>query len=373
MVPCILAVLWTWFIVGCTTEAGNKNIKGIEAINMATNDRIGTTGEMNITNFENAYNALTDALNDDKTKFDKTSSVLKYWVYIDRLITQNVYNNNDNYLNVSRNLAKNYYSSQDTYYKNLIKDKANDEKQEKLALSLWSTVKKPYTYFSGFKTWHDGIEHIMLFTFVLMLIISIFAGSIIAKDKENGLYEITATTACFGKSLTLSKIIIPLIIASLIYICGIGFYILLLTNLLPNNALDTSLQITNTSFVPYTLRELLCKMFIYGWIGMLTIASVTTFISSFISKSSKAISISILIILSSFFLNIFINSNDLFFNVIKLLLPGGITFFYQTLDFPIETYFGKATFIPSIWLLISIFILLLSTVLATFNYRRRQS
>lgn len=55
---------------------------------------------------------------------------------------------------------------------------------------------------------------------------------------------------------------------------------MLLRKLLPTNALNTSIQVFGTSFLPSTVEDFLKKLFIFGGIGILTIASFSTWISS---------------------------------------------------------------------------------------------
>src|SRR3712207_1110657 len=138
-----------------------------------------------------------------------------------------------------------------------------------------------------------------------MIMLGIFSSSIISNDKENGMDEIIKTTVKGRKSLTIAKISIPLIMASIIYICGVGVYVLLLKYLLPSNALNTSIQISNKSFLPYTEGDLLRNVFIVGWVGILIVSSFSTWVSSISKKSSRAIQFSILIILGSFILATF--------------------------------------------------------------------
>lgn len=211
-----------------------------------------------------------------------------------------------------------------------------------------------------------------LFSFVLLIMVGIFSGSIIAKDKESGMDEIIITTVNGRKNLTLAKIVIPWIMASIIYLCGVGVYVVLLRHLLPANALNTSIQVFAQSFLPYNQGELFKKIFIFGVVGILNIASFSTWISSIAEKSSRAIQLSILTILATFVLAIFIDMDSYIINIIRILLPGGIVFSDTgSTKFPIATVLGKAFWIPSISLIANGIIFLLTTVFTALNYRRR--
>ncbi|MCS4476559.1 hypothetical protein JQ032_15870 [Clostridium botulinum] len=84
---------------------------------------------------------------------------------------------------------------------------------------------------------------------------------------------------------------------------------------------------------------------------------------------------SILTILVSFMLFTFMDIKAPIIDLIKMLLPGAITFSYpQFMElgvFPITTILGKVFWIPSILLVVSGIIFLLSTVFTVLNYRRR--
>ncbi len=384
LIAITLAGLWAWFIVGGATEGFMqtgcyKDYKGRAAIEVAAKDRNVTAGEMTEDKFQNGCDAFLNALRgNDESNVEMTKDLLEYAIYADRLVMQELRLRNmtgestENLFNIPKDAGKHFYENEDLYYRNYIDENSHNESEKTLALSMWDNVKKPYTYYSGFTHWDDGIGHMMIFSFVLMIMVGIFAGSMIAKDKENGMDEIITTTMKGRKNLTVAKIVIPWIMAFIIYLCGVGVYVVLLMILLPNDALNTSIQVLTQSFLPYTEGELLRHIFILGAVGILTISSFSTWISSMAKKSSMAIQFSILTILGAFILAIFINMDTTIINIIKILIPGGIAFSnFGTIKFPIITVLGKVFFIPSILLIVSGIIFLLSTVFTALNYRRR--
>lgn len=384
LIAITLAGLWAWFIVGGATEGFMqtgcyKDYKGRAAIEVAAKDRNVTAGAMTEDKFQNGCDAFLNALRgNDESNVEMTKDLLEYAIYADRLVMQELRLRNmtgestENLFNIPKDAGKHFYENEDLYYRNYIDENSHNESEKTLALSMWDNVKKPYTYYSGFTHWDDGIGHMMIFSFVLMIMVGIFAGSMIAKDKENGIDEIITTTMKGRKNLTVAKIVIPWIMAFIIYLCGVGVYVVLLMILLPNDALNTSIQVLTQSFLPYTEGELLRHIFILGAVGILTISSFSTWISSMAKKSSMAIQFSILTILGAFILAIFINMDTTIINIIKILIPGGIAFSnFGTIKFPIITVLGKVFFIPSILLIVSGIIFLLSTVFTALNYRRR--
>ncbi|HAK42925.1 MAG TPA: hypothetical protein DCM59_09835 [Clostridium sp.] len=384
LIAITLAGLWAWFIVGGASEGFMqtgcyKDYKGRAAIEVAAKDRNVTAGEMTEDKFQNGCDAFLNALRgNDESNVEMTKDLLEYAIYADRLVMQELRLRNmtgestENLFNIPKDAGKHFYENEDLYYRNYIDENSHNESEKTLALSMWDNVKKPYTYYSGFTHWDDGIGHMMIFSFVLMIMVGIFAGSMIAKDKENGMDEIITTTMKGRKNLTVAKIVIPWIMAFIIYLCGVGVYVVLLMILLPNDALNTSIQVLTQSFLPYTEGELLRHIFILGAVGILTISSFSTWISSMAKKSSMAIQFSILTILGAFILAIFINMDTTIINIIKILIPGGIAFSnFGTIKFPIITVLGKVFFIPSILLIVSGIIFLLSTVFTALNYRRR--
>ncbi|WP_346916527.1 ABC transporter permease [Clostridium sp.] len=384
LIATTLAGLWTWFIVGGATEdfmqsGCYKDYKGKAAIEVAAKDRNVTAGEMTEYKFQKGRDAFINALrSNDESDVEITEDLLQYAVYADMLVMQELRLRNmsgesiEGYVHLPKDAGKHFYENEDLYYRYYIDKNAHNESEKALALSMWDNVKKPYTYYSGFTHWADGIEHMMIFSFVLMVMIGIFAGSIIAKDKENGIDEIITTTMKCRKNLTVAKIVIPWIMAFIIYLCGVGIYVVLLRLLLPADALNTSIQVSGLSLLPYNLGELLRHIFIFGAVGILTISSFSTWISSVAKKSSRAIQFSILTILGAFILAIFINMDTHIINVIKILMPGGIVFSnFGTIKFPMITVLGKTFLIPSLSLIVSVIIFLLSTVFTSLNYRRR--
>lgn len=384
LIAITLAGLWAWFIVGGATEGFMqtgcyKDYKGRAAIEVAAKDRNVTAGEMTEDKFQSGCDAFLNALRgNDESNVEMTKDLLEYAVYADRLVMQELRlrkmtgESTENLFNIPKDAGNHFYENEDLYYRYYIDKNSHNESEKTLALSMWDNVKKPYTYYSGFTHWSNGTEHIVLFSFVLMVMVGIFAGSIIAKDKENGMDEIITTTMKGRKNLTVAKIVIPWIMAFILYLCGVGVYVVLLMILLPNDALNTSIQVLTQSFIPYDQGELLRHIFILGAVGILTIASFSTWISSIAKKSSRATQFSILTILGAFILAIFINIDTTIINVIKILIPGGIAFSnFGTMKFPIITVLGKVFFIPSILLIVSGIIFLLSTVFTALNYRRR--
>lgn len=384
LIAIMLAGLWARFIVGGATENFMqtncyKGYKGKAAIEVAVKDRKDTTGEMTEDKFQKGCDAFLHSLKgDDEKDIVMTKELLKHSVYADKLVMQELRlrkmrgESIKNLLNIPKDAGKHFYENEDLYYRNYIDKNAHNESEETLALSAWNRVKKPYTYYSGFVQWEEGIEHMMIFSFVLMVMMGIFASSMISKDKESGMDEIIKATVEGRKSLIVAKIAIPWIMSFIIYLCGVGVYVILLKYLLPTNALSTSMQVSNTSFLPRSIGDLLRKLFIFGGVGILTIASFSTWISSIAKKSSRAIQISILIILGAFLFNISIGMDAPIINVIKILIPGGIVFSYIGFEkFPLVTVLGRAFWISSISLVASGIIFLLSTVFTALNYRRR--
>lgn len=383
LIASTLAVLWARFIVGGATSGFMqtgcyKGYKGKAAIEIAAKDRNLTAGEMTEDKFQSARDVFINSLKgEDEKDIAINKELLKYAVYADSLVTQQIELKTmrgeaiKGYLNLPKEAGRDFYKNEDLYYRSYIDKNAHNEKEKKLALSMWEKVKKPYTYYSGYGIWSDGIEHTQMFSFVLMIMVSVFAGAIIAKDKENGMDEIMVATVKGRRELTVAKIVIPWIMAFIIYMCGVGLYLIILKNMLPNNALSTSLQIKGTSFLPYVERDLLRMIVIFGTVGILTITSFTTLISSLVKKSSRAIEISIMTILVAF-MDIFISMDSTIINIIKILIPGGLVIstagFYK---FPIVTMGGKAFLVYPIVFIVSIIIFLLSTLFTALNYRRR--
>ncbi|MBU3090634.1 hypothetical protein KPL35_00810 [Clostridium sp. CF011] len=384
LIAIALAGLWTWFIVGGATEdflqqGVYKEYKGRSAIEAAGKDRVGTEGKMTLDKFQSGCDIFLKSLKGDNDRdVVITKDLLKYTVYADQLILQEfrlktmIGESASDLLHIPKDAGMNFYENEDLFYGNYIDKNALNKNEKTLALSLLDKVKKPYTYYTGFMQWNAGIVHIAFFSFVLMVMLGVFSSSIITNDKENGMDEIITTTAKGRKNLTIAKISIPLIMASIIYLCGVGLYVLLLKYLLPADALNTSIQVSSRSFLPYTQGDLLRNVFIIGWIGILIVSSFSTWISSISKKSSKAIQFSILTILGSFILGVSITSHSRNMDIIKMIIPGGIVFSYlQSTEFPFITILGKTLWMPSILLIASSIIFLLSTIFTTLNYRRR--
>ncbi|MBW9159215.1 ABC transporter permease [Clostridium tagluense] len=384
LIAIALAGLWTWFIVGGATEdflqqGVYKEYKGRSAIDAAGKDRVGAEGEMTLDKFQSGCDIFLKSLKGDKdSDVVITKDLLKYTVYADKLINQEFRlrtmtgKSTSDLLHIPKGAGMNFYENEDLFYGNYIDKNALNENEKTLSISLLDKVKKPYTYYTGFNQWNDGISHIAFFLFVLMVMLGVFSSSIISNDKENGMDEIITTTVKGRKSLTIAKISIPLIMASIIYLCGVGLYVLLLKYLLPADALNTSIQVLSRSFLPYTQGDLLRNVFMVGWIGILIVSSFSTWISSISKKSSRAIQFSILTILGSFILGAFMTSHSRNMDIIKMFIPGGIGFsYFQSIDFPFITILGKTLWMPSILLIASAIIFLLSTIFTTLNYRRR--
>ncbi|NEZ46239.1 ABC transporter permease [Clostridium niameyense] len=384
LIVIMLAILWTWFIVGSATEdfmqtGCYKGHRGKGAIELAAKDRNVTAGKMTEDKFQKGCEIFLNALKgNDESDLKITKDLLQYAVYSDKLVMQNFRlkkmrgESTKDVCHISKDFGRHFYENEDLYYKNYINQNAKNEKEVTIALAMWDKVEKPYTYYSGFEIWDDGIAHIVFFSFVLMIIIGVFSGSIIASDKESEVDEIIKSTPKGRRNLIVAKIVIPLIMSVVIYLCGVGIYILLLKSLLPKNALNTSIQVLGiTSFLPYNVLELLKKTFIFGAIGTLTTASFSTWISSIVKKSSRAIEISVLTTIGAFLIFVFVKIDNPIMDIIKIFIPGGIVFSDIGFEFPFITFMGKVFSVSSIFIVSSVIIFLFSMVFTLLNYMRR--
>lgn len=383
----ILALLWAWFIIGGATDNFMQvscygGAKGSASINAAAESRKPTEGTMTIERFQKGRDVFLSCLNgSNESDITITPELLKYTVYSDLLITQEfrlremMGESMDNLVQLPVDAATAFYENEDLYYTNYIKDNALNDGERELALSSWNKVEKPYTYYSGFKQWDEGICHLVLFSFVLMIMSAVFASSIIAKDKESGLDEIIASSKKGRTTLTLAKVSIPLILASATYILGTGLYVLILNAKLPAGSLSTTLQVAGRGILPYTLKMVLIKIWLLGIAGTISLTAFSTWISSLISKSSRVMAITVSMPLASLITGIMINSNSRALSLFSAVIPGGSVLSYLSflsLDkFPIATVLGKSMWISTLSLISCGVVLLLSLVFTAFNYNRR--
>lgn len=387
LIAVILAGMKARFIIGGASEGFMqsgcyKGYKGRDAIAVAARDRKPTVGTMTEDKFQKGQDIFIKSLrSDDESDVVITNDLLQYAVYADVLVTQEVVlrkmrgESTKGILNLPKDAGKCFYENEDLYYREYIDKNSKDQSEKALALSMWDKVKKPYTYYSGFMQWSEGIEHMVRLAFLFMGMIAFFSSSMISKDKENGMDEIIKTTRKGKKNLTIAKIVIPWIMATIIYLCGMGIYVALLKIFLPSDALNTSMQVFAKSIFPYNGWQLLRNLFIFGIIGALTIASFSTWVSSITKKSSVAILCSVLTILVTYEIGKSLSFNSLTMDAIKSFLPGGIVFsHFQVIGLgklPIMTFFGKSFWIPSLSLIVSGIIFLVTALFTGLNYRRR--
>lgn len=386
LISIILGGLWAWFIIGGRTEdfmmtGCYKGLKGMEAIEAAAKDRNVYAGEMAAHNFQRSSEVFLNSVEgkDDESDIVMNDELLKLAVYADTLIMQDyrlkrMFGDDNLESWFSRDFASHFYENEDLYYQNLIDINTKNQAEKELALKVWNEVEKPYTYFGGFEVWRDGVEHIQLFGFVLLIMVGFFSSGIIAKDKECGLDEIISTTIGGRRKLLPAKLFIPVIMGFLIYTVGMGTYIGILKNYLPANALETSIQVCGGSTVlPYNLGNLMDRMVLFGVIGALTISAFTTFISSKAKKTSIVMSITVLVIISGFLLSVMgaLNNNPIMRGM-SLVVPGSLIFAGVRFDMvQIVSVFSKAILSFKFHLLISILIFFISLTMTSWNYVRR--
>lgn len=383
LVSIILAILWAWFIIGGATEGFMmtgcyKGLKGMSAIKAAAKDRNVYAGKMLEKNFQKSGEVFLNSKNKED-KIIMNDDLLKLAVYADTLVMQNYKLkkiSGDANLECEKfpvDFGSHFYENEDLYYQELISKNTKNQSEKELAYRMWNQVEKPYTYYSGYEVWEDGISHIQLFTFVLLIIMGFFSSGIIAKDKECGLDEIISSTKCGRKKLVFAKLFIPIIMGFSMYVLGMGTYIGILKHYLPANALKTSAQLS-TTILPYNLSDLIKNMILVGFIGTLTFCSFAIFISSKVKKKSTAMSISVLVIVSGFLLCVGRDLNNLILRVIKLVLPGSLVFSFSDImkfKVPVVSIFGKAFFYFKFCSVISLLILFISLIMASWNYVRR--
>lgn len=384
LISIILGGLWAWFIIGGRTEdfmmtGCYKGLKGMEAIEAAAKDRNVYAGEMAVDNFQRSGGVFLNSINKEN-EIVMNDDLLKLAVYADTLIMQDYRlkkmagDTNSESSWFSADFGSHFYENEDLYYQNLIDINTKNQAEKELALKVWNEVEKPYTYFGGFEVWRDGVEHIQLFGFVLLIMVVFFSSGIIAKDKECGLDEIISTTIGGRRKLLPAKLFIPVIMGFLIYTVGMGTYIGILKNYLPANALETSIQVCGGSTVlPYNLGNLMDRMVLFGVIGALTISAFTTFISSKAKKTSIVMSITVLVIISGFLLSVMgaLNNNPIMRGM-SLVVPGSLIFAGVRFDMvQIVSVFSKAILSFKFHLLISILIFFISLTMTSWNYVRR--
>ncbi|MCR1897472.1 hypothetical protein NSA47_00515 [Irregularibacter muris] len=377
-----LAVLWSWFIVGGKTigflgNATYPGLRGIEAIEASAKDKNVYAGEMTEDIFERSGRVFLDSIQDEY-EIVISDELLQMAVYADKLVMQDYYlrtilgRDLVSYGELQEDFGQHFYEGENLYYENLIPLNTKNQSEEKLASKMWSDVEKPYTYYGGFEVWSEGIEHIQLFGFVLLMMVTFFASGIIAKDKESGLDEIISTTRGGRKSLLAAKILIPILMGTFIYAVGMGLYIFILKYMLPTNALETSIQLSMTSVLPYTLGQMMRSMLAFGLIGTITISAFTTFISSRSNKASVAMMITVLILIGGFILAIQMDLNNPILEWIHLSLPGSLMFSYSKFySIPILSVLGKAVLAFDLNVWISIILIFICLGLTSWKYVRR--
>lgn len=386
LISIVLGGLWAWFIIGGRTEGFMmtgcyKGLKGMEAIETAAKDRNVYAGEMTTNNFQRSGEVFLNLVEgkDDESDIVMDDEMMKLAVYADTLIMQDYrlkkMLGDDNLESwFSRDFGSHFYENEELYYQNLIDINTKNQAERELALKIWNRVEKPYTYYGGFEVWRDGVEHIQIFGFVLLIMVGFFSSGIIAKDKECGLDEIISTTSGGRRKLLSAKLFIPVIMAFLIYIVGMGTYIGILKHFLPVNALETSIQVCGGSTIfPYSLGDLIGKMILFGTIGVITIAAFTTFVSSKAKKTSMAMSITVLVIIGGFLLPVKgVLDNSLLMKIISFIFPGSIVFAGAWFDMiQIVSIFGRAMLSFKFHLFISILIFFISLIMTSWNYVRR--
>lgn len=385
LISVILGGLWAWFIIGGRTEGFMmtgcyKGLKGMKAIEAAAKDRNVYAGKMTTDNFQRGSEVFLDSIKGkgDESEIIMNDEMLKLEVYADTLVTQSFKlsrMSGESYPKFpwfSRNFGSHFYENEELYYQNLIDTSTKNQAEKELALKTWNKVEKPYTYYGGFEVWRDGVEHIQMFGFVLLIIVSFFASGIIARDKECGLDEIISTTSGGRRGLLFAKLFIPIIMGFLIYTAGMGTYIAILKHFLPDNALETSIQVCcGATILPYNLGKLMDKVVLFGLIGTLTISAFTSFVSSKANKTSIAMSIIVLIIISGFLLSMGLDDSPIL-KTMSLIMPGSLAFSgaeFGTVQ--VVSVFGKAMLSFKFHLFISVLILLMCLIMTSWNYVRR--
>lgn len=378
----ILGGLWSWFIIGGQTEGFMmtgcyKGLKGTAAIEVAAKDRNVYAGKMTVDNFQRSGEVFLNSINDEN-EIIMNDDLLKLAVYADTLVMQNYRlkkMSGDDIPEAEKfpvDFGSRFYENENLYYKNLIYGNTKNEAERELAYKMWEDVEKPYTYYGGFEAWRNGIEHIQLFAFVLLIMVVFFSSGIIAKDKECGLDEIISTTKGGRNKLLSAKLFIPIIMGLLIYMVGMGTYIAILKHYLPANALETSAQLWTTTIVPYNLGEVMGKMIRFGLIGIITFSAFTTLISSISKKKSTAMSISVLVLVSGFLLSAMMNLNNPILKAMSLMLPGSLVFSFSKFTMvPVVSMFGKVILSLTFSLIISLLTFLISWIMSSLKYVRR--
>lgn len=386
LISIILGGLWAWFIIGGRTEGFMmtgcyKGLKGMEAIEAAAKDRNVYAGEMTVENFQRSGEVFLNSLEGKygESNIVMNDELLKLAVYADTLIMQDyqlkrMFGDDNIESWFSRDFGSHFYENENLYYQNLIDINTKNQAEKELALKMWNEVEKPYTYYGGFEVWRDGVEHIQLFGFVLLIMVGFFSSGIIAKDKECGLDEIISTTSGGRRKLLSAKLLIPIIMGLLIYTVGMGIYIGTLKHYLPANALETSIQVCGGSTIlPYKLGDLIGEMILFGAIGVITIAAFTTFVSSKANKAPTAMSITVLVIISGFLLSVKgVLDNSIIMKSISFMLPGSVLFAGVRFDMvQIASVFGKAILSFKFHLFISILVFFMCLIMTSWNYVRR--
>lgn len=382
LISIILAISWSWLVIGRKTVdfmmiECYKGLKGTAAIEAEVKDRNAYSGKMTTDNFQKGGEVFLNSLNEEN-EIVMNDDLLKLAVYADSLITQNVnlkrINGHTDFSGYfTYDFGSHFYENEDICYEHIVNTVTENPAEKELALEMWNKVEKPYTFYGGSETWSEGIEHMHIFTFVLLIIVGFFSSGIIARDRESGLDEIISTTKKGRKNLLCAKLLLPLIMGFLIYVVGIGTYIVILKHYLPANALETSVQLFKKTVLPYNLGELMKKVIIFGLVGTITISTFTTFISSISKKTSIVMSIIMFIITTGFILSVTMDLSNPILSFINFILPGSLifSFFDTNIVEPVVSIFGKAVLSFKLSLIISLLLILISLILTSWTYVRR--
>ena len=255
--------------------------------------------------------------------------------------------------NIPAEYAENYYDLRKEMihkYTETLKDNKVSEK----IMELESKIEAPFYYYENASNWGDAVEWLTMLMVIIMGITILVSATAFSETVSNGMKDVILRTVDGNREFIKSRTIAVWIINTLVFVASIGIYLFIIYRGLGPAGLKTTFQCyTPFTSVKHTLRTNILLEVLGGYLGIITMSSLSLLISSGSQNSSNSISMSTGLFFVYLVMAIFIRPQSKIVNILMSISPPGISqIFYEIPSYKFINLLGFVIWLPYLMLFV---------------------
>lgn len=289
----IMAYLPVTYVRTSYMDADGNLIKvtGKDAISYDKQIQKDITGEIEVTDFQNAVSRYQECLSSygvTKTS-ELPNGVYEKEIYpYEPLLRSVMYAFADpvtgivpSIMDIELEEVGNFYAvCEERFETIMVLEQSDNLKVQKNALERYKNLEKPYKFYPGYNK--DALDYQVFLSFIILALCVVIAAPVFSADYQTEADAILRCTKYGRCKLAMTKIVAAFLISGLIYIVCMGIYIIISNSLFGWECTGTSVQTIYSVFslVNMNLGKLQFCVAVAGLLSVLSTISLTLFLSS---------------------------------------------------------------------------------------------